>query len=409
MYMRENLQIAWEQIRSSKMRSILTTLGITIGIMTVIFIVAILKGYNDQISNELNMLGANVFQVEKYDRDGGIQIGHRDRQIRKDLKRDYAEVIRERCPSVKYVGAEVWYYNISIRYKDRKTNPSFLVAGGEPEFFFNNAETPDEGRSLSRQDVLSNARVVVLGRDIINELFPNETALGKYVKIAGTKFKVVGTLEDMGSQTFGRSKNNRAIIPISTFEDIFGSYRSVFITVMARDDVPVDQAKQEVIGVMRQLRKVPPGEENDFAIWGNDTLVDSFENTASKIQLGAVLLGGISLLVGSIGVMNIMLVTVTERTREIGIRKALGARRRVIMFQFLNESIVLSLIGGILGVFLGVLFSAILTTSFDMPFTIPYAAILVALSVTTFVGLAAGLYPAARASKLDPIEALRYE
>jgi putative ABC transport system permease protein len=409
MYYWENLGVAWTQIKSSKLRSILTTLGITIGIATVIFIVAILEGYTLSITKELNMLGANVFQLEKYDRDSGIQVGHRNRERRKNLIREYSQEIRERCDAVKFVGAEVWYYNISFRYKDKKTNPTYILAGGEPEFFENNAEPIGAGRAIIRSDVLSSARVVVLGQDIKEDLFPFEDPLGKYIKISGTKFKVIGTIERMGTTTFGESRDNRAVIPITTFEGLFGKHRSVYLTVQSVTLERLEEAKEQVVGVMRRMRKIPPGKPNNFGIWSNDSLVDSFQNTAGMVQFGAILIGGISLLVGSIGVMNIMLVSVTERTREIGVRKAIGAKRKIILFQFLNESIFLSLIGGSLGILLGFLGALLVTTSFDMPFAFPVWAVVSSFLVTSIVGLFAGIYPAAKASKLDPIEALRYE
>jgi putative ABC transport system permease protein len=220
---------------------------------------------------------------------------------------------------------------------------------------------------------------------------------------------VIGTFEDLGTRTFGQSANNRAVIPITTFEDIFGKYRSVFITVQAIDVSHVEEAKSQVMGVLRTIRKISPGEPNDFEIWSNDSLIEDFQNTAGMIQLVAVLIGMISLLVGSIGVMNIMLVTVTERTREIGIRKAVGAKRQAILIQFLNESIFLSLIGGFFGVLLGFLLAFLISSAFDIPFAVPMWSVVSALLVTSIVGLFAGIYPAAKASKLDPIESLRYE
>jgi putative ABC transport system permease protein len=407
MYLNENLSIAWTQLKSSKLRAVLTTLGITIGVGTVIFIVAILEGYGRSIEAELNMLGANVFQVQKWDFGGGEHA--REHKYRKDLKKEYSEIIRGSCDLVKFAGAEVWLYNVVYSYKNNKTDPTFLLAGGEPEFFYNNAEPVESGRILSRSDVNSNARVVVIGQDIVSELFPYEDPVGKTIKISGTKFKVVGVTEDLGSSTFGESKNNRAVIPITTFEDLFGSYRSVYITIMAIDAYHIEEAKDQVIGVMRKIRKVKPGEENDFHLWSNQSLVEGFRNIADKIEIGAIVIGLISLLVGSIGVMNIMLVTVTERTREIGVRKAVGARRATILTQFLNESVVLSLIGGAIGLLAGFSFAGLMSVLFDIPFAVPLWAVITALLVTSIVGLFAGLYPAAKAAKLDPIVALRYE
>jgi putative ABC transport system permease protein len=406
-FLKENLHVAWEQLKSSKLRAILTTLGITIGVGTVIFIVAILEGYGRSIEAELNMLGANVFQVQKWDFGGGDHA--RERKYRKDLKKEYSETIRRSCDLVKFAGAEVWLYNVVFSYKNNKTDPTFLVAGGEPEFFYNNAEPVENGRILSRSDVKSNARVAVIGQDIAGELFPYEDPIGKTIKISGTKFRVIGVTEDLGSSTFGESKNNRAVIPVTTFEDLFGSYRSVYITIMATDTYHIEEAKDQVIGIMRKIRKVKPGEENDFHLWSNESLIEGFRKIANMIELGAIVIGLISLLVGSIGVMNIMLVTVTERTREIGIRKAVGARRATILTQFLNESVVLSLIGGTIGLFVGFSFAGLMSLLFDIPFAIPLWAVFTALGVTSIVGLFAGIYPAAKAAKLDPIVALRYE
>jgi putative ABC transport system permease protein len=409
MAIEENLRIALAQLKSSKLRAILTTLGITIGIATVIFIVSILEGYNLSITRELNILGANTFQVQKRDNFSGIRVGHQREKYRKDLKKELAEAIRENCDLVSLVGAEVWRFGMSLQYKDKKTNPNLRVAGGEPEFFPNNGYFIDEGRPLTKEDVAAHNRIIVLGMDAVDILFPFENPLGKIIKIDGSKFKVVGILERLGNSTFGESRDNSMVIPITTFEDKWGKYRSVNLTISVKDPLYFEEAKDQVIGVIRKERKVPPGEENDFAIFSNDTLVSSFRDIASVIELVAILLGMISLLVGSIGVMNIMLVTVTERTREIGIRKAVGAKRSMILLQFLNESVVLSLIGGLIGMIIGFSLAGILSASLNIPFSTPVWAVVSSIMVTSIVGLLAGLYPAARAARMDPINALRYE
>ncbi len=407
--LKDNLTIALNQLRSGKLRSFLTVLGITIGIATVIFIVAVLEGYFSSISSDLNVLGANTFQVQKWDNFGGIRVGDGDSRNRKDLDRSLAKVLREECQLVSQVGAEVWQFGQVLEYKDKRTNPVMQLAGAEPEFFPNNGYFIDRGRPVTREDVVNNRRVIVLGMDAVDKLFPFEDPLGKQVRLRGLKFTVVGVLEEMGSQTFGDTKDNKLAIPITTFEDIYGKERSAIITVSVKDQVNFEEAKDEVIGVLRRERKVPPGEENDFAIFSNDTLVDSFRDVANMVQLAAGVLGLISLVVGSIGVMNIMLVTVTERTREIGIRKAVGATRRVILLQFLNESVLLSLVGGLLGMLIGFALAGITNSILEIPMVFPIWVVVSAVLVTSAVGLAAGIYPAAKASRLDPINALRYE
>ncbi len=410
MIIRENLDIAVTQLKSGKMRSFLTTLGITIGIATVIFIVAILEGYNESITEELNILGANVFQVQKEDINAGIQVGHGNRdKYRKDLEKELADAIREHCDLVEAVGAEVWMFNESIIYKNKNTNPTFWVAGGEPEFFINNGYFVERGRTLTHEDVNLHRKVIVLGFDAVEILFPFEDPVGKYVKIRGTKFLVIGVLEKLGNSTFGQSRDNANCLPITTFEDLWGKERSVNLTIRVAEGADIKDAQNQVIGVLRKERKVRPGEENDFALFTNDTLIDSFNNIAGMVQLVAMLLGMVSLLVGSIGVMNIMLVTVTERTREIGIRKAIGAKKKTIMAQFLSESIVLSIIGGILGLLFGFGFAALVGLLLNIPFSVPLWVVIGSIMVTSIVGLLAGMYPATRAAGMDPINALRYE
>ncbi|MFZ0390192.1 MAG: ABC transporter permease [Calditrichia bacterium] len=402
------IRIAFDQLRANRMRSILTTLGIIIGVGTVILIVSVLEGYRSSIEQELNILGSNTFQVQKWG--PRINVGsHSHRKMRPDLTVEMADAIREQAKTVKYVGAELWQFGETVVYEGERTNPNIMLGGATPEFAINNGYFIGEGRFITTQDVRSNARVVVLGMDIVDKLFPYSEPLGKQVRIKGKRFKVIGIFEAQGNSTFGESRDNRVAIPISTWQELYGRDRSVNITVMAKSPELFQQAQDEVIGILRKQRKLKPGAENDFDIFFNQTLVDSFNKVARYIQIGGILIGLVSLAVGGIGVMNIMLVSVRERTREIGIRKAVGAQRHTILTQFLMEAIALCILGGILGFLIGVGLAGLVAALAGLPVSIPLWAVVSALLTTTAIGLFAGIYPAYRAANLYVVDALRYE
>jgi putative ABC transport system permease protein len=407
MYFFQLIRIAFEQLKANRLRSILTTLGIVIGIGTVILIVSVLEGYRSSIESELNLLGANTFQVQKYG--PRINVGHTKLKPRKDLTVEMANALKENCPSVRYVGPEDFSFGEVVVYEGERTNPNNWLAGATPEFIINNGYFIEEGRFITERDVRSHARVVVLGMDIVDKLFPYQSPLSQVVRIHGQKFTVIGVFEAQGNSTFGESRDNRAAIPITAFQEIFGKRRSINITVMAKSPELFDEAQDEVIGILRKIRKVPPGEENDFDIFYNQSLIDSFNNIARYIQLGGILIGLVSLVVGGIGVMNIMLVSVTERTREIGIRKAVGARRKNIMIQFLLEAIALCFLGGIIGFGGGIAFAGLASLLAKIPMSIPLWAVIASLATTTTIGIFAGIYPAYKAAWLNVVDALRYE
>jgi len=402
----ESLTMALSAIRSNKMRSFLTLLGIIIGVMTIIAMQALITGLRNSITSELSVLTSNVFQVQKYP-----AVGNFDREEyrnRKDLTIEQADAVRTYVTAAEKVGAEMWKMGREIRYKDEKTTPTIAIAGATPEFLPNNGYIMADGRFLSNQDVDYSRRVAVIGVDVLNTLFPYEDPLGKNIKIEGERFKVVGVLDEMGS-VMGNSRDNRVMIPISRFVKVYGSERSIHITVKAKSPELYSLAMDQTIGVLRAARKVPPGGENDFEIRTNDMVIDFFDNMTKYVRIVAIAIASISLLVAGVGIMNIMLVSVTERTREIGIRKSLGARRRDILWQFLIEAVVLSEVGGILGILFGLAIAKMVDALAPVPAAVPVVTVILGLLFCSAVGMIFGVYPATKAARLDPITALRYE
>jgi putative ABC transport system permease protein len=405
---RELLKIALSQIAAGKGRSFLTILGIKIGIMTVILITTVLESYSFSITQDLSDLGTNVFQLQRYENGG---FNRREREYRPPIAYESRFVIYEQCPSVRLVGAEYWSFGKEIRYKDSHTNPNVQLVGTTPEFTPNNAFTIGAGRDLTEDDLNSGRNVIVLGDDIVKKIFPkNISPVGQMVKMDGHPFRVIGLFQKKKEMTFGGTKNNLMAIPITTYAKLYGSAnRTANVTIQANSTEEFDAAIEEVIGAIRAHRKVEPGKENNFYIYSNETVVGQFNETATMIKLIALVIGLISLLVGAIGVMNIMLVSVTERTKEIGIRKALGATKLSILAQFLFEAVILAVIGAILGILLGIFLGSLFTAQLNMSVVIPYTYLVMAVVVTSLIGIVAGIYPAWMASRQDPIDALRYE
>ncbi len=402
----ESLTMALNAIRSNKMRSFLTLLGIIIGVMTIIAMQALITGLRNSITRELSVLTSDVFQVQKYP-----AIGNFDREKyhnRKNLTIEQADAVRKYVTAAEKVGAEMWESGREIRFQDKKTTPTISIAGATPEFLPNNGYIMADGRFISNEDVNYSRRVAVIGVDVLNELFPYEDPLDKDIKIEGERFKIVGVLDEMGN-VLGNSRDNRVTIPISRFVKVFGSERSINITVKAKSPELYALAMDQTIGVLRAARKVPPGKDNDFEIHTNDMVIDFFDNMTKYVRIVAIAIASISLLVAGVGIMNIMLVSVTERTREIGIRKSVGAKRRDILWQFLIEAVVLSEVGGILGILFGLGIAKTVDALAPVPTAVPVVTVILGLLFCSAVGMIFGVYPATKAARLDPITALRYE
>ncbi|MBN1551230.1 ABC transporter permease [bacterium] len=406
MQINESLTVALDAMRANKMRSILTTLGIIIGVTTIIGMMSIVQGLQNFMVQELSVLGSNTFQVQK---DPAVQFGRLDEKYRnrKRLTLEQAEAIRN-APAVKAVGPEDWQFGRIVRFKEKKTNPNVIMAGATPEFQTANGYFVGEGRFITTEDVDLRRNVIVIGLDIVEMLFPHSSAIGNDVRVDEHKYKVIGTLEEQGS-SFGQSKDNFAVIPITTCHKYYGDKRSLNITVQAKSVEALEEAKEQTIGILRTQRKVPPGKPNDFEIFTSESLVNTFNDLSKYVKVAAIGIALISLLVGGIGIMNIMLVSVTERTKEIGIRKSVGAKQSDILWQFMTEAVILSNIGGVMGIVLGALVGLLIGIATPLPTAIPLWSVFLGIGFCTIVGMFFGIYPAVKASRLNPITALRYE
>jgi putative ABC transport system permease protein len=309
----------------------------------------------------------------------------------------------------KYVGAEQSMHGKVVKYGSRETNPNISVIGVTMGSFKTNAVTIKEGREINESDVQHSNDICVLGDDVTLKLFPNINPVGLTVRVDGYPLKVIGTLEKQ-PEFFGQSMDNYIVMPITAFQSMYGRRaHSIGITVQSYGKEDYNSAMDAATGYMRIIRKVPPGEDNDFDIFSNESLVGQINDITGGVRIGAVVVSIIALLAAGVGIMNIMLVSVTERTREIGIRKAVGAKKINILAQFLIEAVVLCILGGFIGIVLGIGVGNFAGSFLNAESAIPVDWVLIGLGLCIFVGVLFGTYPAYKAANLDPIEALRYE
>lgn len=410
----ENMRMALNAVVTNKLRSFLTLVGIIAGVASIIAVMTGIKVIQAKMESDLSRLGSSTFQIQKWPAIGGPGQNWRKIMRRPPLTVEHANMIRERVADAELVGAELWQQPAQIAFEDLKTNPNVSLAGGTPEFQINNNQMVGYGRFISEEDVRVGRKVIVIGAKIVQKIFPFKDPLDQDVKIDGVKYKVIGVYEELGDTPSG-SGDNSACIPISAFIQQFGlrddrgNLRSVNITVKARQNAAIEDVIEECRGVMRVARHVKPLEEDDFDIFSNDSMVRAFDEMTAIIKLVAIAMGGIALVVAGIGIMNIMLVSVTERTKEIGIRKSIGARRKHILIQFLVEAVVLCEIGGVVGIGVGVALGNIVSFFVGVPVTIPFDWAIGGLIFCSVIGVGFGMWPAMKASKMDPIESLRFE
>src|SRR3989339_1112855 len=406
----EVFKVSLNSLRTNRLRSALTILGIVVGIFSIIAISTVIEVLQKSIETGVSQLGQNTFQIQKFPpfNTGGPAERAKYRN-RPDLTLDEYYKLKVKLVEAKSVGAEQWNFGKQIKIGNAETNPNIQVCGCTTEAFPNNKWTVDDGRAFNDRDIQRYENFIVLGADVAKKLFPNKNALDNVVILDGHKLKVIGVLESQGA-AFGNSQDNFAIVPITTFQDFYGRRsNSINITVMTHDKNSYNNVIEFAEGYFRVIRGLKGNEENNFSFFSNESLLTQINDITNGVRIGSVVIAAIALLAAGVGIMNIMLVSVTERTREIGIRKAIGAKRFNILTQFLIESVSLSLMGGIIGIILGVIVGNLAGSLLKATAVIPIDWVLIGVFLCVLIGVTFGTYPAYKAANLDPIEALRYE
>ena len=406
----ESLRMALYTLGANKLRSFLTTLGVIIGVMTVIGMVSIIQGLNRSFTDQIESLGSNTIFISKFDPTLNRRRTEEEKQ-RKELTYDDAMAIESGSPSIAAVSPEKRKAPVTVVYENRSTDSPELQ-GVIPSYEQTRVAYNSEGRFITTADADHHSNICVIGSDVVEALFPYEDPLGKEIRVEGQTFQVVGIREKQGS-FFGQSRDNIVLIPFTTFQKYYpddnapGVYFVIIVRPRGHSDVQM--AVEEMTETLRRRRQLKVGQKNNFGISTQDSLIDIYNQLTGATEIVLTVISGIALAIGGIGVMNIMLVSVTERTREIGIRKAIGARRKDIMRQFLFEAMALTGVGGAIGIASGALISFLVNRYSTLPAYVPLWAVGMGLGVSVMIGLFFGLYPAFKASSLDPIIALHYE
>ena len=408
---KESAAMAVATVRANKLRSSLTILGVAIGVVTLTFMVSIIQGLNKAFAEQIESLGSNTIFVSKFDPSFGRQPNSEELH-RKDITIEDAEAIRnEAANAVESVAPIRRKISADLRYEDKETDTPVLL-GVTPDYEYTLSQYVERGRFVIDADNAGRENVVILAQDVVRSLFPFEDPIGKEVKIEGRPFRVVGVMETLGN-FFGQSRDNSLYIPLSTFDkywkDIDPPIVVFFIILRPHTRADVPTATDEITDILRRRRQVPAGAKNNFGVSSQDSLLDFYNQLTGATWLVLTAISFVALMIGGIGVMNIMLVSVTERTKEIGVRKAVGATRANILWQFLVEAVVLTALGGVAGLAVGELASLLMNRYSPLPAFVPLWAILVGIGISASVGIVFGLWPAWKAARLDPIEALRYE
>lgn len=407
---KESAMMAIDTMRTNKLRSSLTILGVSVGVLTVIFMVSIIQGLNKAFADQIESLGSNTIFVSKFEPSFGRPPGPEEIH-RKDLTMDDVEALRTEAPSIVGVSPIHRLLAVTVRYQEKQTDTPILF-GVTPYYEFVHSQYVANGRFINDIDMQDRSNVLIIGVDVKQALFPHEDALDKEVRIEGKPFRVVGVMEPLGN-FFGQSRDNSVFIPITTYDKYYPDRpfpESVFfVIVRPRSRAFVKSTIDEITDILRRRRRLAPGEPNNFGISSQDSLLDVYNQLTGATALVLTSISFVALMIGGIGVMNIMLVSVTERTKEIGVRKAVGATRLNILSQFLIEAVVLTAIGGLTGLAVGEIGSLIINRYSPLPAYVPLWAIGLGVGISAAVGIVFGLWPAWKAARLNPIDALRWE
>lgn len=409
----ENIKIALQSIKDNLLRSLLTLLIIAVGIACLVGMLTAIDGLLFSMSDNFNRLGANSYNFRRSSETITTNSGGRQQKRGAPIDFDDAYDFKE---AFQYSGSVVSIDtycsgNATVKHGDKESNPTVSIVGIDDAYFATSAFEISEGRNFTKTESYSGSNKVIIGSEIVKILFDEkpEKAVGKNISINGAKYKVLGTLEQKGNSS-GSGNDRRVFIPLLNAKKLYGyADRSYNVTVAVKNSTEIEDAVSHGIGVMRNVRKLKASEQNDFEIRKSDGILEKLKEMTSSLRLGTIVIATLTLLGAAIGLMNIMLVSVTERTAEIGVRKALGATRSNVLIQFLTEAIVICILGGIVGIFFGIIIGVLVSFGTNSTFVTPWQWMLLGIAVCVFVGVVSGIYPALKASRLDPIESLRYE
>lgn len=399
---------SFDSLRSNKLRSSLTLLAIAVGVFAIISANTAVLVLDTYFKDTLSLMGGDVITISKTP---AISMGPTDWELyrnRQDITIDQMERLQNLSAQASEVGPNRTYRMTRVTYEDEDTEPNIAIRGGNEYYLDNNAYTLSRGRNILPQDVDYARAVAVIGADVESALFERQDALGKTIRIEGRPYTVVGVVEAKGN-VFGNTLDRFVVIPYSNLAGLYGRNQNIGVQVRAGSVENIQAAIDEITGVLRVIRKVDPRDVNDFEITTNESLSNTFESFTGILYIIGFVIGGIVLLGAGIGVMNIMLVSVSERTREIGLRKSVGATKKAIVSQFLMETIAICQIGGVIGIIAGVLLGNAAAIYLEANIVVPWGSAFGGIIGMTIIGVLFGVYPAYKAAQLDPIESLRYE